>query len=122
MRRPRLDGEWAHTGYEAGKGPVFGIEKIAPQGETGDFTTETSFTYAHGGKTVSRRGRSIVYSGFQWRGKSDDFREVLFVDRDWRHARGRWFTGAYEEFGADVRLERVGADPIVLGVAEPRIK
>jgi quinohemoprotein amine dehydrogenase len=122
MRVPRLDGRWALTGYEPGKGPVFGTVTIAAQGDAGDFTTETSFTYGRSGRTVSRRGRSIVYTGFQWRGKSEDFREVLFIDRDWRHAQGRWFTGAYEEFGVDVRLERVGADPLLLGVAEPRIK
>jgi quinohemoprotein amine dehydrogenase len=122
MRAPRLEGRWAVSGYEAGKGPVFGQVTITPQGTEGDFTTETTFTYGHGGQTVTRRGRAIVYTGFQWRGKSGDFREVLFVDRDWRHARGRWFTGAYEEFGVDVRLERVGADPIVLGVADPRLR
>jgi len=122
MRAPRLDGRWALTGYELGKGPVFGQVTITAQGDAGDFTTETTFTYAHGSKTVTRRGRAIVYTGFQWRGKSEDFREVLFVDRDWRHARGRWFTGAYDEYGIDVRLQRIGADPIVLGVAEPRVK
>jgi quinohemoprotein amine dehydrogenase len=122
MRPPRLEGRWAISGYETGKGPLFGQVTIAPQGENGDFTTETTFTYAHSGQTVTRRGRAIVYTGFQWRGKSDDFREVLFIDRDWRHARGRWFTGAYDEFGVDVRLDRVGADPVVLGAAEPRIR
>jgi quinohemoprotein amine dehydrogenase len=122
MRPPRIDGRWAISGYEAGKGPIYGQMTVASQGDNGDFTTETTFTYAHGGQTVTRRGRAIVYTGFQWRGKSDDYREVMFVDRDWRHARGRWFTGAYDEFGADVRLDRVGSDPIVLGVAEPRIK
>src|SRR5436309_7327877 len=64
MRPPRLQGTWALSGYETGKGPVYGIVKIAPQGDSGDFTTETSFTYSHGGKTVTRRGRSIVYTGF----------------------------------------------------------
>jgi quinohemoprotein amine dehydrogenase len=122
MRPPRLDGRWAISGYETGKGPIFGLLTIAAQGDGGDFTTDTKFTYGHGNQTVARRGRSIVYTGFQWRGKSDDVREVLFVDRDWRHARGRWFTGAYDELGVDVRLERVGSDPILLGVAEPRIK
>jgi len=122
LRPPRLDGRWALSGYETGKGPVFGIVTITPQGDAGDFTTDTKFTYGHGGQDVSRRGRSIVYTGFQWRGKSDDYREVLFIDRDWRHAQGRWFAGAYEEFGVDVRLERVGNDPIVLGVGERRIK
>jgi len=122
MRPPRLEGRWALSGYEAGKGPVYGTVTITPQGDAGDFTTETSFTYGHGGKTVTRGGRSIVYTGFQWRGKSDDYREVLAIDRDWRHARGRWFTGAYEEFGVDVQLTRIGGDPVVLGVDEPRIK
>ena len=124
MRPPRLQGTWALTGQELGKGPVFGQVTVTPQGgtDTGDFTTETTLTYARTGKTVTRRGRAIVYTGFQWRGKSDDFREVLSVDRDWRHASGRWFTGAYDEFGVDVQLTRVGSEPIVLSVAEPRLK
>ena len=42
--------------------------------DAGDFTTETTLTYARTGKTVTRRGRAIVYTGFQWRGRSpDDF-------------------------------------------------
>src|SRR5205823_14811221 len=32
------------------------------------------------------------------------------------------FTGAYDELGIDVRLERIGADPILLGVPQPMIK
>ena len=124
MRPPQLQGTWALTGSEPGKGPVFGQMKVTSQGasDTGDFTTETTLTYARTGKTVTRRGRAIVYTGFQWRGKSDEVREVMAVDRDWRHASGRWFSGAYDEFGADIRLERIGADPMVLSVAEPRLK
>jgi quinohemoprotein amine dehydrogenase len=124
MRPPRLQGTWALTGEELGKGPVFGQVTVTPQSgkDTGDFTTETTLTYARTGKTITRRGRAIVYAGFEWRGKSDDFREVLAVDRDWRHATGRWFSGAYDEFGVDVQLERVGSEPIVLSMAEPRVK
>jgi quinohemoprotein amine dehydrogenase len=124
MRPPRLQGTWALSGTELGKGAVYGVVTVTPQGsgDTGDFTTETTLTYARTGKTITRRGRAIVYTGFQWRGKSDDVREVLAIDRDWQHASGRWFSGAYDEFGLDVRLARVGADPIVLGVADPRIR
>jgi quinohemoprotein amine dehydrogenase len=32
---------------------------------------------------------------------------------------GRWFAGDYDEFGLDVQLQRMGSDPIVLGM-EPR--
>jgi quinohemoprotein amine dehydrogenase len=123
MRPPQLQGKWALSGTELGKGAVYGTVTVTAQGaNSSDFTTETTLTYAHGGKTVTRRGRAIVYTGFQWRGKSDDFREVLAVDRDWRHATGRWFTGAYDELGIDVQLTRIGADPLVLGVAEPRVR
>jgi quinohemoprotein amine dehydrogenase len=124
MRPPRLQGKWAVSGVELGKGALYGTFTITPQGggETGDFTTETTFTYARSGKTVTRRGRAIVYTGYQWRGKSDDYREVLSLDRDWRHASGRWFAGAYDEIGVDVQLTRVGNDPVVLGVAESRVR
>src|SRR5260221_836754 len=110
MRTSRLQGKWAMSGSELGKGAVYGVVTVAPQasGDTGDFTTETTFTYARTGKTVTRRGRAIVYTGFQWRGKSDEVREVLAIDRDWRRASGRWFSGAYDEIGLDVRLSRIG--------------
>jgi quinohemoprotein amine dehydrogenase len=124
MRPPRLQGKWAVTGTELGKGAFYGVVTIAPQGsgDTGDFTTDTTFTYARSGKTVTRHGRAIVYTGFQWRGKSDDFREVMTLDRDWRRASGRWFSGAYDEFGMDVQLSRIGNDAVLLGVAESRIR
>jgi quinohemoprotein amine dehydrogenase len=155
MRPPGLQGKWAIDGYQAGEGPVFGQVVITPQGDAdkGDFTTESTLIYARSGRTVTRRGRAIVYTGFQWRGRSTDvpsrgatdgvatasagqapdrssglpgpdspWREVLFVDPDWRRATGRWFTGAYDEFGIDVRLERIGADPILLGAGHPTIK
>src|SRR5207253_9456391 len=134
MRPPRLQGKWALSGRQLGKGPIFGQVVISAAGDPdrSEFTTETTFTYARTGQTGKRTGRAIVYTGFQWRGKSDDgsasggtadsWREVLFVDRDWRRANGRWFTGAYDEFGIDVNIERVGSDPIVLGVANPMVR
>ena len=137
MRTPPMQGRWALAGYQPGRGLVFGQVTISDQGapNSGDFTTEATFSYARGGQTVTRRGRALVYTGFQWRGRSSgdatafpipgvstDWREVLFVDRNGRHAEGRWFTGGYNELGIDVRLDRIGADPVVLGAAESMIK
>ena len=46
-RSPRIDGTWALSGYEVGKGPVYGRVVIAPVPNAPDeFTTETTFTYA----------------------------------------------------------------------------
>ncbi|MDP1568665.1 MAG: quinohemoprotein amine dehydrogenase subunit alpha [Vicinamibacterales bacterium] len=123
MRPPRLEGTWALSGWEPGKGAVFGRMVIAPVANMPDeFTTTITYQYARGGETVARAGRVVVYTGFQWRGRStvggdDDtsLREVMFVDRDWRAIDGRWYTGGYDEEGLDVRLERIGAEPRVLG-------
>jgi quinohemoprotein amine dehydrogenase len=124
-RPPQLQGTWALSGYQLGKGPVFGQVRIASAGapDSSEFTTETTYTIPSTGEQVKRTGKAIVYTGFQWRGRSTDagnaheLREVMFVDRDWRHARGRWFTGAYDELGLDVTLQRVGGDPVLSGAA-----
>ena len=64
MRPPQLAGRWALAGYQPGRGPVFG-QVVVTQGDpnSGEFTTETTFTYARGGQTVTRRGRGLVYTG-----------------------------------------------------------
>ena len=123
MRPPRLEGDWALSGWEPGKGAVFGRVVIAPVPNMPDeFTTSLTYTYARDGQSVSREGRVVVYTGFQWRGRSmiagdDDtaLREVMFVDRDWRSVEGRWDTGGYDEEGLDIRLARIGTEPAVLG-------
>jgi quinohemoprotein amine dehydrogenase len=123
MGTPRLAGRWALAGYEVGKGPVYGQVTIADRPDMPhSFTTDGRFTYAKSGQTVTRRSRAIVYTGFQWRGRSADtpddpgtWREVAFVERNGQEIRGRWFTGAHDETGIDVTLRRVSNDPLVTG-------
>ncbi|MCA1583241.1 MAG: quinohemoprotein amine dehydrogenase subunit alpha [Acidobacteria bacterium] len=139
MRPARLDGTWALTGWDPGKGAIYGRAVITPvAGTTDEFTTEISYTYARSGKTVARAGRAVIYTGFQWRGRSTQsagsgsaasgvepsmaagndktaLREVMFVERDWRRIAGRWFTGGYDEQGLDVRFERLGRETHILG-------
>jgi quinohemoprotein amine dehydrogenase len=123
MRPARIDGTWALTGWDPGKGAIYGRVVIKPVASTTDeFTTDISYTYARSGQTVARTGRVMIYTGFQWRGRSlqgaDDktaLREVMFVERDWRRIEGRWFTGGYDEQGLDVRFDRLGRETHVLG-------
>lgn len=122
LRPPRLEGRFSLVGHQPGKGPVYGEVKIAAKpGAPSEFTTEARYAPARGGATVSRQGQAIVYTGFQWRGRStagaETLREVMLVERDWKQISGRWFTGAYDETGMDVTLSRIGNDPVVLGVA-----
>jgi len=130
MRSPRLAGRWALSGYQPGRGPVYGEVTISDQPGTPDgFLTESRLTYAQTGQTETRKSRGIVYTGFQWRGRSADatteentWREVAFIDRNWSEITGRWFTGAFDEIGMDVTLRRVANDPVVLGTNVPSLK
>ena len=129
MRAPRLAGRWVLVGSQPGKGPAYGELRIAAKpGAPDEFTTEARYASARGGEVVSRQGQAIVYTGFQWRGRStaagkpESLREVMHVERDWQRISGRWFTGGYDETGLDVTLQRVGGAPIVLGVFPTALK
>ena len=126
MRPPRLEGSWHLSGTEPGKGAFFGRVTIARVADD-EFTTESVWRYAGSGQEARRSGRAIVYAGHQWRGRASApgapadqaWREVMHVERDQRGMTGRWFSGGYDEFGMDVTLRRVGAEPLVVA-AQPR--
>lgn len=122
MRPARVAGTWVLRGHAIGLGPVYGSVTINPVPNSADeFTTTTTYVYARDGRQVTRTGQALIYTGFQWRGRSsadngDVLREVMFVDRNLRTMHGRWFTGAYDEDGLDITLERIGGQPVVAGV------
>jgi len=127
MRPPHLEGTWMLSGMEPGRGAFFGHVTVSRGPSDGEFVTQASYRYADGGNVVQRSGKSIVYTGYQWRGRSTDpstrakdsvgLREVMFVEPGWEEMSGRWFTGGYEEIGMDVTLKKLSASPIIAGVS-----
>jgi quinohemoprotein amine dehydrogenase len=122
MQPPRLAGRWALVGTAPGKGMVYGQVTIAADQSAADtFTTDMKYTVARTSESVSRTGRGVVYTGYQWRGRSGSgdaqWREVLFVERGWNEMWGRWFTGPYDETGVDVKLVRLTGAPVVFGTS-----
>jgi quinohemoprotein amine dehydrogenase len=129
MRPARLDGTWALTGWELGRGAIYGRVTItASPASPEEFTTSATYRVARTGETITRSGRAIVYTGYQWRGSSSaqaadsSLKEVMMVDRNWRSIEGRWFAGGYDEVGIDVKLERVGNETRVLGTDRTALK
>ena len=143
LRAPKLAGRWLVTGTQIGRGRVYGEVTIEATGVEDEFTTKTKLQFVKDGTTITRTGKSLVYAGYSWRGRSfgekgnstnggnaavtnttepAEMREVMFVARDWSQMEGRWFWGDYEEFGIDVSLRRVGAEPLVLGIDRNAIK
>ena len=127
MRTPRLEGTWALVGNERGQGPVYGEVVIeADPAAPDELETRARYTYPARDVDVTRTGQGLVYTGFQWRGRSTspdhfDAREVMFVSRDREEISGRWFTGAYDERGIDVTLRRVGPESMITGVYPPAV-
>ncbi|MBV9507359.1 MAG: quinohemoprotein amine dehydrogenase subunit alpha, partial [Acidobacteriia bacterium] len=133
MRTPKLEGKWLLTGYQQGKGRVFGTVTIERGTAPDEFVSKTEIEYATSGATLTLTGKGIVYTGYSWRGRStgsksaappadpgtnpSEWREALFVSRDANTLDGRWFWGGYEEFGIDAHLVRIGSQPLLSGIS-----
>ena len=129
MRPPKLAGTWLLTGYQPGRGKIYGQVVVTPGTADDQFGTNVQFSYISTGTNVTRTGKGIVYTGYSWRGRAtsgsptsdasttipSEWREAMMLARDGNSMEGRWFWGAYTEFGIDVRLVRLGAEPVVLG-------
>jgi quinohemoprotein amine dehydrogenase len=139
MRPPRLAGTWLVSAYEPGRGRIYGQAVITPGAADDLFSTSTQLTYATDGTTVKVTGKSIVYTGYSWRGRSaagaatalpttapsapvttaastpGEWREAMMVSRDGNSMDGRWFWSGFGELGMDVHLVRANAEPTILG-------
>jgi quinohemoprotein amine dehydrogenase len=129
MRPARLEGTWTVRAQGVGKGAIYGRMIVKAGSGADEFSTEMTLIDARTGARVTRTGQGIVYTGFQWRGRSsgsgaggEALREVMFVDREWRTMEGRWFSGGYDEIGVDVTIERIGPEPRVLGTAQTSLR
>ena len=130
LRSPKLQGRWLVSAHQIGRGQIYGEMIVEPTSVEDEFTTKLTLRYLSDGSTVTRSGRGIVYSGYSWRGRStagdgkepNENREAMFVSRDWTTMDGRWFWGAYDEFGVDVTLRRITAEPLIAGVNPAALK
>lgn len=118
LRDADLAGTWTVSASLPGKGKLFGTTEITATGP-GEFTTKTKLVPVVGGSAQEFTGKVIVYTGYQWRGASKSgatqVREAMLVSRDQSTIEGRWFWGAYQEFGYQVKMRRMGADVSVAG-------
>lgn len=124
-----LAGSWAVTATIPGKGAAYGEMTVTADSAPDTFVTRTTLVVPRTGEVVRRTGKALIYTGYQWRGRGidaakpdDPWREVMFVERDRTEMWGRWFSGAYDEVGIDVKLARIGGAPMVLGTSVPSVK
>ena len=132
---PNLAGRWLVTATIPGRGKFYGEMQVDPGGED-EFNTSVRLTSVSDGSSTVRSGRSVVYGGYAWRGRSkgndpvistpndlsSEAREVLWIAPDQSSMEGRWFWGQYQEFGFDVKLQRASPDPTLLLVDRLSLK
>jgi quinohemoprotein amine dehydrogenase len=139
MRAPKLVGTWLVSAYQQGRGRIYGQVVITPGSSDDLFSTATQLTYAGTGATLKMTGKSIVYTGYSWRGRSgsgtisaipatgpsapitaasgtpSEWREAMMVSRDGNSMDGRWFWSGFGELGMDVHLTRASTEPTIVG-------
>ncbi len=134
IRAPRLEGKWLISATLPGKGAYLGEMTISPGKDPDHFVTTASLRSLQTGAQITRKGQGVVYGGYSWRGSVDAGatsrpddpkgadREVMWFAPDMKMAQGRWFWGAYHEFGFNVTLTRASADPTIAAVAPSALK
>jgi quinohemoprotein amine dehydrogenase len=68
-RTPNLAGRWLVTASIRGRGKYYGEMQVDATGDD-DFTTSVGLTSVNDGSSIVRSGRSVVYAGYAWRGRS----------------------------------------------------
>jgi len=132
-RPAALAGKWLVSAKLPGKGAYVGSLTVAANGD--DFTQTVTLHSLADGSTITRSGKGLVYGGYSWRGTSSGSgdatapdglghatREAMWFAPDQKSAVGRWFWGAYEEFGFDVKLTRTSAETTISAVSPYAIK
>lgn len=134
IRSPRLDGKWLVSATLPGKGRYVGEMAISPGKDPDRFVTHTTLRSLDSGAVITRTGEGVVYAGYSWRGGSDGGkssqpddprnadRETMWFSPDLKTAQGRWYWGAYNEFGFNVTMTRASADPTVAAVTPYALK
>lgn len=134
-RTPRLAGKWLISAHVAGKGAWSGDATIDAGSAEGEFNTHIRMRPVGGGAAIERTGKVVVYGGYAWRGRSTgtasgagpaeiptELRESMMISADQSQAEGRWFWGAYDEFGMDVRLQRATGAATLVAVDRAGLK
>jgi quinohemoprotein amine dehydrogenase len=134
-RAPNMAGRWLVTASIKGRGDYFGEMQLDRIGDD-EFSTRVNLTSVKDGSSILRSGRTTLYGGYAWRGRSSgskpansapddlssEMREVLWITPDQSTAEGRWFWGQYQEFGFDVKLRRASSDPTLLVLDRSSLK
>lgn len=114
-----LSGTWLITGHSPAHGFYSGKAKIAREKED-HYDVSLTFKYADGTEQQAS-GRSILYTGYEWRGTVDQggrkVAQVFTVSEDGQQLEGRWHIAGVDSIGGSLRgLKLDDGKPRILDV------
>ncbi len=116
---PDPAGEWRIAGNQPGKGSYTGVMKVTAEGDD-HFAVSYRLNYADG-SFVDGTGRSVVYTGYEWRGSTilgeRDVREVFALSKDGNEMTGRWYLADERETGGDFHAVRMDGPARIVSVS-----
>ncbi len=113
-----LAGDWRFVGHHPGRGGYHGTMTLAATGDD-RYDLKLQLTYDDG-ETASGQGAGILYTGYEWRGRSEvgstTSLQVMALAEDGTTMTGRSFLADQDAVGGQLTMTRLDASPQILAV------
>ena len=76
VQSPHVTGKWLATAYKPGEGAYYGEMNVEKTSDPDVYATRTRLVSAKSGAVMTRTGKTTVYQGYAWRGRSQDTKAV----------------------------------------------
>ncbi len=119
-----MSGEWRIVGHMSGQGDMDGSMKVTALGG-GKYQTEYSLIFSDG-ITIKGEGKSIVHSGYEWRGTAtldgEKYRQIWAASQDGNRMSGRFFSKDHFEDGMAITAWRKSSENGIMSIVPSALK
>ena len=127
QQRPATDasGTWHVSGERPGMDRYTGTLNVSCVGKD-QYAVKYDLRYANG-KKVTGEGESLLYTGYEWRGKArlgnEETRSIFALSEDGGSLSGRWFLRDADEVGASLEgVKTKKGENAIVAVEPPMIR
>ncbi len=124
VEKQPLQGKWVLSGHMPGKG-YFTAKMNVSQNKADYYSLTVNGTY-NNGEAFTGKGSSVVYTGYEWRGKINfgdiSLHQTLAANADGSTLIGRFYQKDQEAIGADIHAIKDSTDTQLLSIYPSHIK
>lgn len=121
---PDMAGVWRMVGLLPGQGAMDGVMRVTALGDD-KYQTDYSLVFPDG-VTLNGTGKSIVHSGYEWRGAATvdgkKYRQIWAASKDGNSMTGRFFSKEHFEEGMKITAWRKTAKNGIMSIVPSALK